>query len=78
MFGYYILLKTENTVTKYFFKYMNSAWNPILIKILLKKVLVGPVNSAHEPFIQTQTQLNTTFINIQTEAKYTMTSDSEF
>ena len=26
-------------------------WDPILMKILLKKVLVGPVNSARNPLI---------------------------
>ena len=38
-------------------------------KNFAEKVLVGPVNSAQDPLIQTQMQLNTTFSNIQMEVK---------
>ena len=34
-------------------------------KNFAEKVLVGPVNSAGDPLIQTQMQLNTTLSNIQ-------------
>ena len=41
----------------------------ILMKILLKKVLVSPLNSARDPLILTQTQLKMSFSSIQTYAK---------
>ena len=33
------------------------SWDPILTKILVKKVLVGLMNSARDPLSWTQTQL---------------------
>ena len=43
-------------------------WDPILIKNLLKKVLVGSMNSAHDPISWMQTQLKPSFSSIQTHA----------
>ena len=42
---------------------------PNLMKILLKKVLVGLVNSAQDPLSWTQMQLKPSFSSIQTHAK---------
>ena len=39
------------------------------MKILLKKVLVGPVNNARDPLSWTQTQLKPSFSSIQTHTK---------
>ena len=38
------------------------------MKILLKKVLVDPVNNTQDPLILTQTQLKVSFSSIQTHA----------
>ena len=39
------------------------------MKILLKKVLVGPVNNAQDPLSWTHTQLKPSFSSIQTHTK---------
>ena len=50
---------------------MNSAMGPILKKILLKSVLVGPMNSARDPHKKTQTHMSAIFNAIQTYTYFT-------
>ena len=51
MFKYHLLLKIENRkhCNKIIFKYVNSTVDPILMKILWKRVFVGLVNSTWDP-----------------------------
>ena len=44
-------------------------YDQILMKILLKKVLMSPVNSAQDLLIDTQIQLKGTLSSIQTHAR---------
>ena len=48
--------------------------DPILMKNLLKKVLVEPMNSAQDPLSWMQTQLKPSFSSIQTHAQRTLGS----
>ena len=49
---------------------MNSAWDPILKKNLLKFILAGPITSAQDPHKKTQTRKSLVFNAIQTYTKY--------
>ena len=55
--------------SKIIFKYVNSAWDPILKKNLLKFVLAGPITSAQDPHKKTQSRKSLVFSAIQTYTK---------